>query len=267
MIAVAIGLGIFVFLLVASFTDEIVFHTKGVGAFPGLVAGIWAAWPFFHHARVDRYNFLHPVPKEYKAPVPQAFAKVRDLLAELSYNFGDKWHVVTADPQSKRITANLRFIDKETKLDLDARGGVHTKEERLQRFLELEVQMKDTGRDSTIVQLDFHPKVEGVNFAACDSIVSGLCNAVEASVGPGTEAGSAADKKLPAPPWWLVGITVLAVLSFLGDVGKRMSGAMDHISTNPQKLDSEKKGRVDQLKQTQDELDAWQKFKEANNLR
>lgn len=266
MAVAGIGLGIFVFFLVGAITDEVIFNTKGNGVFTGLVAGIWAAWPFFHHSSVDRYNFLHPVPREYKLPVPQAFAKIRDLLAELSYNFGDKWHVVTADQQRKRILANLRFTDRETKFDMDARGGIHAREERRQRFLELEVQMKDTARDTTIIQLDFHPKVEGASFHACDSIISTFCNAVEASMGPGTDAGSSADKKLPAPPWWLVATTVVATLLVLAQTCKRISSVGDNITAQARKLDDEKRSRAKQLSRIQDELDAWAKFKESNKL-
>ncbi len=266
MIAVGIGLGIFVFFLVAAFTDEMVFHTKGVGVLPGIVAGIWAAWPFFHHGRVSRYNFLHPVPKEYKQSLKQAFAHIRDIIADVTYNFGDKWHISTADPNQRRILASLRFTDEESHIEGTSLQNIHSRKERVQRLLEMEIQFKDTGNDTTIIQFDFHPRVEGVRWYACDHIVNGLMGRVEASFGVGIDRGQPADTKLSAPPWWLVGITALAVLSLMGDVSKRVSGAVDHISANPQKLDSEKQARTDQLKQVQDELDAWQKFKEANHL-
>ncbi len=102
-----------------------VLHENEGGFLPGLVAGVWAAWPFLHQARVQRYNFLHPVPREYKVHVKQAFSKVRDLLADTSYNFGDKWHIGRADTTSGRITADLRFTDEQVHHDIDARGHIH----------------------------------------------------------------------------------------------------------------------------------------------
>ena len=215
MAGLGIGLGIFVFLLVGAITGEcITTDDKGAGVFPGLVAAVWVAWPFFHNAGVSRYNFLHPVPKEYKQPLKQAFAQIRDILADTSYNFGDKWNIATADAMQKRILASLRFTEEESRgFEGTNLSNIHHRSERVQRLLEMEVQFKDTGNDTTIIQFDFHPRIEGVQWYACDHIVNGLINRVEASFGPGTDRGQPADTKLPAPPWWLIGLGGLAVLN------------------------------------------------------
>lgn len=214
MAGVGIGLGIFVFLLVSAFTAECITKPdQGAGCFPGLIAAVWVAWPFFHHAGVSRYNFLHPVPKEYKLPLKQAFAQIRDIIADVTYNFGDKWHIATADATQRRILASLRFTDEESHIEGTSLQNIHRRTERVQRLLEMEIQFKDTGSDTTIIQFDFHPRVEGVQWYACDHIVSGLMNRVEASLGAGTERGQAADTKLRAPPWWLIGLGALGVLN------------------------------------------------------
>jgi hypothetical protein len=70
------------------------------------------------------------------------------------------------------------------------------------------------------VQFDFRPKVEGVAFHACDSIIAGIVSDAETVLGPGTDAGNPADTTLPAPPWWLIGIGALGVLNLFGDVTK-----------------------------------------------
>jgi len=158
MIGVGIIVGVFVFLAVGAMVAELVVHQKEAGLFPGLVAGIWAAWPFFHKGGVDRYNFLHPVPRRYKQPLKHVFAKIRQILSEQTYNFGDKWHVSTADTMQHRITASLRYTEEETKIEGDARGQLHTRKERVQRLIEMDVQFKDEGNDSTVVQFDFSPK-------------------------------------------------------------------------------------------------------------
>lgn len=215
-----ITLGLFVFLLTGAFLGQLVLHNNEAGFFPGLVAGVWAAWPFLHQARVKRYNFLHPVPREYKVPVKQAFAKVRDLLADTSYNFGDKWHIASADTTSGRITADLRFTDEQIHHDMDSRGQIHTRKERLQRFVSLELKITDTGRDTALIQIDFTPKVEGSQFYACDSIVTGLINSIESRIGPGVQVGDPADTRIPAPPWWLISLSGFALFALLSDIQK-----------------------------------------------
>jgi hypothetical protein len=220
MAVIAIGIGLFVFLFTGAFISEVVLHNKDAGVFPGLVLGIWAAWPFFHHARIQRSNLLHPAPKEYRVPPKVAFSMIRDLLAEVSYNFGDRWHVSTADTQAGRIAANLRFTNEQVRMEADARGHIHTRKERLQRFIGLDVHVKDTASGTTVIQLDFNPKVEGANFFACDSIISALSAEIESALGAGSPVGTPADTKLSAPPWWLLVLSALALLGLCGDVIK-----------------------------------------------
>lgn len=215
-----IAIGFIVFLITGSFLSQLVLHNNEGGFFPALIAGVWAAWPFLHHSRVGRYNFLHPVPREYKTPAKHTFAKLRQLLADISYNYGDKWHIGSADPDTGRITADLRFTDEQIHHDMDSRGQIHTRRERLQRYIALEINVRDTGRDTAIVQMDFSPKVEGFQFNACDSIISGLINSTESLLGPGIQAGDPAETKLPAPPWWLISFSALALLALLSDINK-----------------------------------------------
>lgn len=184
MAILAIAAGIFVFLITGALTNELT-HDPGAGILPGLVLGFLAAAPLFKLAAQERSNFLHPAPREYNIPAKLAFAKIRDYLAEVSYNYGDKWHVVTADTQSGRITANLRFTDELTHFEGDARGNIHTRKERVQRFLALNIHVQPTDRGTVVVQMDFAPTVQGVNFAACDSIVSSVLSNIDAALGHG----------------------------------------------------------------------------------
>ena len=181
MAIIAIATGIFVFLLTGAVTNEL-FHDPGAGVLPGLILGFLAASPLFKLATQERSNLLHPAPREYNIPAKLAFAKIRDYLAEVSYNYGDKWHVVTADTQSGRITANLRFMDEFTRIEGDARGNFHTRKERLQRFLAVEIQIRPTERGTTTIQLDFRPTVEGTNYAACDSIIKSIAVSFESEL-------------------------------------------------------------------------------------
>ena len=182
---VVIGIFIVVFLLINYFISDMVLHKEAAGAFPAFILAIWCVWPFFHNLLVRRFSFLHPVPREYIVSTKVAFAKVREILADVTYNFGDKWQVVTADTQAGRIAANLRFTDEHTHFNADARGHIHTRKERRQRFIALDVQVKDSGHGTALVKLDFSPKIEGSNFFACDSIVSKIGDSVETALGPG----------------------------------------------------------------------------------
>lgn len=57
-------------------------------------------------------HFLHPVPREYKATVPQAFSKVRDLLFELLITIYDRRHVVTAEGKVKESQPTCGLLMK-----------------------------------------------------------------------------------------------------------------------------------------------------------
>lgn len=183
MAIVAIIVGTFVFLLTGALIGD-ASHDAGAGIVPGLVLGILAAYPIFKSACEVRAKFLHPEAREYNVPAKIAFAKIRDILAEISYNYGDKWHVVTADTQTGKITANLRFMDEFTRIEGDARGNIHTRKERLQRFLTVEIQVQPTPRGTTAILMDFRPTIEGVNYSACDSIISNFTNAVDCAMKP-----------------------------------------------------------------------------------
>lgn len=185
MAIVAIAVGIFVFLLTGAMTSELT-HDTGAGIVPGIILGIMAAARLFKLAAQERSNFLLPAPHEYNIPAKIAFAKIRDILAETTYNYGDKWHVVTADKQSGRITAHLRFTDEFNRIEGDARGNIRTHKERLQRLLALDVQVRKTERGTTVVQLDFTPVIEGVNYMACDSIRNSTCARIAQALGSGT---------------------------------------------------------------------------------
>ena len=196
------------------------------GTMEGLVAAIWAGWPFFHTGAVKRYNFLHPVPRRYTVPLKQAFSKIREIIGEKTYNFGDKWNVSTADTLQKRITATLRFTEEESRgFEGSNIANIHHRTERVQRLLELDVQMKEEPGDLVVVQFDFRPRVEGVAWYACDSIINGIVSDVEAALGPGSDAGNPADTTLPAPPWWLIGIGALGLMVLWGDVMKAVFGS------------------------------------------
>jgi hypothetical protein len=86
--------------------------------------------------------------------------------------------------------------------------------------VELDVQFKEEPNDTTVVQFDFQSKTEGGAWYACDSIINGLKQDVEQALGYGTDAGDPADTRLPAPPWWLIGVGAFGLLVLFGDITK-----------------------------------------------
>lgn len=92
--------------------------------------------------------------------------------------------------QSGRITAHLRFTDEFNRIEGDARGNIPTNKERVQRFLALDIQIRSTERGTTIVQLDFSPKAEGVDYAACDSIIASLTSTMDTRLRLANRTGS-----------------------------------------------------------------------------
>jgi len=210
-----IATGIFVSFLIGSILGEFVLHKAEAGIFPGLVAGIWAALPFLYRGKVQRYNFLHPVPRRYQVPLRHAFSKVRTMISDKTYNYGDRWRILTADTQTRRIHAALQFIEEEEKREL---GKLDTYKQSVRRYLEMHVQFSEEPHDTTVIQFDFHPKVEGLSYHACDEIVAALIADVQAALGTSTKAGNPIAIILPAPPWWLLGVTGLALFLICTDV-------------------------------------------------
>jgi IS66 C-terminal element len=119
--------------------------------------------------------------QDSKAPelVKQAFAKVRQVLSESTYGYGDKWYVASADTRQKRITAYLRFTDDEVRLQGTSLFQVYVSKDRKHRLLELVVQMHEEPGDVTVVQFDFKTKVEGLAWYACDRAIYNVLSDIE----------------------------------------------------------------------------------------
>lgn len=220
MVLLGIALGFSAFCFFGALIGEVILKNPGEGIFPGLVIGLWAALPAIHSAILERTLFLHPQPREYELPAKVVFATIRDFLAEVSYNYGDKWRVVTADTQAGRIRANLSFTDEVVQVNADARGQINTRKERLHRFIDLAVTVTDTGRGTTSLKIDFDSKADGANLFACDSIISSCQKAISMRLGEGKSEGNIQTTKLPAPPWWLLALSALSLIGFYSNIMK-----------------------------------------------
>lgn len=163
---------------------------------------------------------LRPVPKKYQLPWKNAFAKVREILDRATYKMGSRWHVSTADTQSKHIHATLQFMDEEG--HWEAPGGrvenIQRRTERVRRLVEVDIQFQEQD-EATVIQLDFRTQADGNNpIYACDFVVQDVKNAIDRELGAGSPVGNPAEFVMTAPPWWLLGVTAFGLMALWSDV-------------------------------------------------
>ncbi|MDX2106797.1 MAG: hypothetical protein SFY67_10390 [Candidatus Melainabacteria bacterium] len=225
MVALGMIFGLIAFCAVNSFVGEFVIARYGTGVLPGLVAAIWAAYPFFQKAQNDSLNLLCPRLKKYPVNVQVAFSKIRRILGEASYFYGDKWYVVTADTATNSIVADLRFYEEETKMESSGRGHFHSRQVRVQRYIRLNCNLSPEGISESSIQMDFEVRVEGWNKRACDEIIAVLKQQIEEEIGPGQTTKPEVLHAAPQVPWWLIGGTSFALFFMFVDITRNLWGS------------------------------------------
>ncbi len=225
MIAAAIFVGIIAFVLVGSIVFSVVPNNYGACMLPATVGFMWGSWPLFYKAYERANNLLHPPIMMYPVNMQVAFSKMRQLLSELSYNFGDKWNTVVADTSTGRIVADLRFADDQFLTESDSRGMPHTRKTKVQRYIRLEMELKPEGSIATLLKMDFDTRIEGFDKSACDVILQGVIQGINDALGEGKMLEKSVPEKIPAPPWWLIGVTAMALFVLFIDVHKAVWGS------------------------------------------
>lgn len=218
--------GVIAFLVVGAIVSQTVVHDSysSAGFLSGAVAAAWCIWPALKVHQVERYNTLRPVPKKYQLPWKNAFAKVREILDRANYKMGSRWHVSTADTQSKHIHATLQFMDEEGKFEGTKVENIQYRTERVRRLVEVDIQFQDLD-EATVIQLDFQTQAEGNNpIYACDFVVEDVKNAIDRELGAGAAVGDPAQFVMGAPPWWLLGFSALGLMNLWGEVMKTVFG-------------------------------------------
>lgn len=225
MIAVGIIFGLIAFCAMNSFVGDFLIHRVGSGVLPGIVAAIWVAYPFFQMAQNESLNLLRPGMKKYPVNVQVAFSKIRRILCESSYFYGDKWHVVTADTATNSIVADLRFHEEETRMESSGRGHFHSRQVRVQRYIRLDLNLSPEGISESNIQMEFEIRVEGWNKRACDEIIAGLKQQIEEEIGPSQSTEPQVSAALPQVPWWLIGATSFALFFMFVDITTNLWGS------------------------------------------
>jgi hypothetical protein len=72
--------------------------------------------------------------------------------------------------------------------------------------------------------------------------------------------------RFPAPPWWLLGATVLALLSMGVDTAQSIQETTANVRANRVTLQADKDAGVAQSRRVDAELSEWQRFKESHHL-
>lgn len=217
--------GFVAFCLVGTLVYQAIPSNANASWAPAIVGFVWGAWPFFHKANIRAHNLLHPPPMQYFVNMQVAFSKIRELLSVLSYKYGDKWNVVLADTTAGRIVSEIRYSDEEARMEADSRGHPHSRNVRVQRYLKLEIELKSTDSNDTIVKMDFESRIEGFNKMACDELIASFVQEVTNALGPGQLVSPSLSEKIPAPPWWLIGLTAFSLFLLLVDVHKAILGS------------------------------------------
>lgn len=211
---VGIAAGVISFAAANTVVDAVL-HSNTAGIVPGMVAGLWAGWPLFHKHRAKRDVFLHPAPLRYPVNVQRTFDKIREILRETTYQYGDRWHVLTAEISTLRIVADLHYVEEIKHLEIQHQT-IREHVERIRRYIKMEIQMKAAGSKS-IVQYDFTPRIEGLNSSACDEMVRSVLSAVEGKLGTGEPVAEIEPKPLSSPPLWLITSTGIMLVLLAKD--------------------------------------------------
>lgn len=225
MIVLGIIFGLIAFCAINSLVGEFVISKAGTGVLPGLVAAVWAAYPFFHKARIENFNFLHPRSVKYPVNVQAAFSKIRRILSESSYFYGDKWYVVTADTATNCIVADLRFYEEEIRMETSGYGHCHQRQVRMQRLIRLNVTFSPVGSAESNLKMDFEIRAEGFNKRSCENIVADLKAKIEEEIGPGQNHEPLVSDSIPPAPWWLIGATSFTLICMFIDINKNLWGS------------------------------------------
>lgn len=137
---------------------------------------VWIAWFVImiqSKEATERENLLAPPWKKYACSCQIVFKKVKTVLKEASYGYGDEWRITTASTQNNKIVATLRPSD-------DASEGKPRK-----CFIKLtaQIDIADGGK-SSILKLTFDEKSDGRE-AESYEIIREVTESIDNSLGGG----------------------------------------------------------------------------------
>lgn len=213
-----IVIALFMFFTLNSLIVDALTHNPDAGWFPAAVVAAWILWFTFRDHKVDRSRLLRPKAKVYSINCQEAFSRIYSILKETTYNYGDRWHIVTADVATNQIVADLRFTDEESSLHMGLGGQVHHGTTRAQRYLRCAIQLYAVDSGDTIIKFRFTPIVQGFNIWSCDSIIIDFQDSINLWLGPGTSEAEDPPAKSSGPPFWLIGITVVMLVFLTGNI-------------------------------------------------
>jgi hypothetical protein len=212
--SIGIFIGVVVLFVVVNAVDEGLLHNPACGLIPGIVLAIWAAWPFFHYEKTGRHGAMHPT-KEYRVSSERAFNVIYNILSEGTYNYGNRWSIISANWQKGRILAELQLVDERIKIDVSSKNGlpyVRTKSLAAPPRIRIEAQVFDSADKTTIVKIDLYPEISTHEYS---SVIHSVTSAIEAQLGAASKVISTS---FPIPPLWLLAITFAMLVYLLESV-------------------------------------------------
>ena len=184
-----------------------------VGSLVNLLAWIFAIKWMFKIASISndqqRKSMLAPVWKKYPVNCQIVFSKVRDVLRDSSYGFGDKWNVVSAEVQTNKIIADLKLTDNQPGVPLKV-------------FIRLvaQIDIVDNGKAS-ILKLSFDEQSMG-RAHEISEVINNIKADIDAAIGNGETLTAPFIAKLPPAPDILINLIIanlaIAVLQYAGKI-------------------------------------------------
>jgi hypothetical protein len=111
---------------------------------------------------------LSPLPRKFNVPCQIVFSKIRTVLRDTVYGFGDKWHVISADVQANEIVAEIKLAPEGSLLN------------KAYLRMRAQIQIADEGYSSIlIIKFDENSEArQAETYAIADQIVSDIDKAI-----------------------------------------------------------------------------------------
>ena len=196
--------------ILAYIAGEVLLHSFQAGLFPGVALALWIGTAISHDAKEEKLNLLFPIPLKYELPVKQAFAKVKKVIKEFSYDYGTTFRIHPTNPsQDRKIFADMTWTDVDEVAEPTQHDFGKTRKTPVKRHIRLEIYFRSVDQNSTVVEIRWYPRAEGLNSRACEPILRRVNEEIEAALG---EATTDLPPKQPwIPPVWLHIATIACV--------------------------------------------------------
>ena len=248
--------------VLAYFAGEVLVHDFQTGLLPGAALALWIGSAINHDAKEEKLNLLFPIPLKYEVPVKQAFAKVKKVIREFSYEYGTTFRIHPTNPsQERKILADMTWTDIDEVAEPTQHDFGRTRKEPVKRHIRLEVYFRSPDQNSTVVEIRWYPKAEGLNPRACEPILRKVNSELEAVLGEGTT--DLPPKQPWIPPVWLHIATIACIGLYVLTASSQIDNLWAKANDLEEKARKEDKRWAEDLEKVQSAKHQWESFKKS----